>query len=142
MNNYSKEFSAEAVLKAWIPFRDAIGITVVQTAEDYEKAMAIINSLLDIVGNDENHPYAELLYYVTNLVEPYEEEHFPIPLAKPKDVLRFLMDQHNLDQSSFEDQIPQSRISEILSGRRGISKKIAKILSERFKMPLEVFLDT
>lgn len=49
-----------------------------------------IEALLDEIGDDENHPLADVLDYLDNQVAAYEEEHFPIPEAKSKEVLRFL----------------------------------------------------
>ena len=36
--------------------------------------------------------------------------------------------------------LPKSRVSEILSGKRGISKAQAKQLAELFRVPAELFL--
>ena len=55
-------------------------------------------------------------------------------------MLRFLMQQHNLKQEDLADCAPQSRISDILSGNRAISKEIAKRLAQRFQVRADVFL--
>ena len=140
MNKMSNDFSPDRLLKAWIPFREAIGFTSIQSAKDFAKATKVLDQLLDIVGNDENHPLAGVLYYVGDQVEAYENEHFPIPDAKPADALRFLMEQHSLKQSDLSDCMPASRVSEILSGKREISKAVARKLAERFNMNVSVFI--
>ena len=55
-------------------------------------------------------------------------------------MLRFLMDQHGLNQEDVGDCAPQSRISDILSGKRSISKEIAKRLAQRFHVRADLFL--
>ncbi|GHU08379.1 hypothetical protein FACS1894158_17610 [Betaproteobacteria bacterium] len=57
-----------------------------------------------------------------------------------KEVLRFLMNQHELKQEDLADCAPQSHISGILNGQRGISKVIAKKLAQRFNVSAALFL--
>ncbi len=129
-----------AILTAWIPFKNAVGVTTVKTEEEHARAVALIDVLLDTVRDDENHPLAEVLDYLAAQVEAYEADHVDIPEAEPKEVLRFLMEQHGLKQSDLTDCAPQSRISDILAGRRDISKETAKKLAQRFHVSVDVFL--
>jgi HTH-type transcriptional regulator / antitoxin HigA len=128
------------LLKMWTPFRDALGFSTIRTPRDYKRASAVMNQLLDEVGEDEKHPLAEVLDYLSNQVEAYEADHVKIPDAPPRDVLRFLMEQHGLTQSDLADCAPQSRISEILNVRREISKDLAKALANRFGVSVGVFV--
>lgn len=130
----------QAILRAWMPFKQLIGVTSVRTDEDYAQASATIDALLDEVGDNENHPLADVLDYLADQVKAYEDENFPIPEAEPKEVLRLLMEQHGLKQEDLDDCAPQGRISDILSGKRSISKEIAKRLAHRFFVRADVFL--
>jgi len=112
----------------------------VQTEQDYEQALAIVNTLLDEIGQNEQHPLADLLGYLAEQIEAYEEVHYPIPDAEPREVLRFLVDQDGLKQEDLADCAPQNRISDILSGKRAISKGIAKKLAQRFHVHADLFL--
>ncbi len=126
--------------RAWIPFREAVGITSVRTEEDYAQARATVEILLDKIGDDESHPLADVLDCLADRVATYEEERAPIPEAEPKEVLRILMNQHGLNQADLADCAPQGRISDILNGRRGISKEIARKLARRFDVSAALFL--
>jgi HTH-type transcriptional regulator/antitoxin HigA len=130
----------QAILKAWTPFKELIGVTSVRTEAEYAKAIALIDELLDEVGDDEAHPLAEVLDFIATQVKIYENEHVEIPDAEPREVLRFLIDQNGLKQGDLDDVAPQSRISEILSGARPVSKEIAKRLAKRFHVHADVFL--
>lgn len=57
-----------------------------------------------------------------------------MPEVEPKEVLRILMSQHCLKQGDLADCGSQGRISDILHGRRGISKEIARKLARRFNV--------
>ncbi len=130
----------QAILRAWMPFKAVVGVTSVRTDDDYEQARATIDSLVDEIGEDENHPLAEVLDYLADQVKAYEDEHFPIPETEPRKVLRFLMEQHGLKQEDLSDTAPQGRISDILNGKRGISKELAKKLARRFNVRADLFL--
>jgi HTH-type transcriptional regulator/antitoxin HigA len=130
----------QAILRAWLPFKQAIGVTAVRTEAEYRRALATLEVLLEVVGDDEAHPLAEVLDYLADRVKSYEDARCAIPEAEPRAVLRFLMEQHGLKQSDLADCAPQSRISEILSGQRAVSKALAKRLANRFRVPVEVFL--
>ncbi len=130
----------QAILRAWIPFKELVGVTSVRTEDDYKQARATIDVLVEEVGDNEDHPLADVLDYLAAQVKAYEDEHFPIPDADPREVLRFLMEQHGLKQEDLADCAPQSRISDILNGRRDISKDIAKKLARRFNVHADLFL--
>lgn len=129
-----------AILRAWLPFKKLVGVTAVRTKADYARATATINALLDEVGDDETHPLAEVLDYLAGQVKTYEDKHVLIPEAEPSEVLRFLMEQHGLKQEDLKDCAPQSRVSDILTGKRSISKELAKNFARRFQVHAEVFL--
>lgn len=130
----------QAILNAWLPFKQMVGVTSVHSRAEYDQARVMIDTLLQAIGDDEDHPLAEWLDLLSDQVKAYEEDHFPIPQAEPREVLRFLMEQQGLKQDDLKDSAPQSRISEILHGRRSISKEVAKRLARRFRVRVDVFL--
>jgi HTH-type transcriptional regulator/antitoxin HigA len=130
----------QAILAAWRALRDLMGVGVVRTAQDYARANALIERMLDEVGEDEHHPLAEVLDLIADQVSVYEARTVDIPDAPPRDVLSFLMKSHGLRQEDLADCAPQSRISDILNARRTISKGIAKALAQRFGVRADAFL--
>ena len=82
----------------------------------------------------------ELAKLLTLLIEDFEEKRYPIPRAKPVDVVRFLMEQHNLLQKDLVDVFgTRSIVSEVLSGKRELNKEHIARLSARFHVSPEVF---
>jgi HTH-type transcriptional regulator / antitoxin HigA len=132
--------AAQEILNAWLPFKKVVGVISVRTEDDYAQARATIDALLDEVGDDDDHPLADVLDFLSDQVKAYEDGHVQIPEAAPNEVLRFLMDQHGLQQEDLKDCAPQSRISDILRGERSISKEIAKRLAHRFHVHADIFL--
>jgi antitoxin component HigA of HigAB toxin-antitoxin module len=55
-------------------------------------------------------------------------------------MLGYLLREKGMKPSDLWAILPKSRVSEILSGKRGISKVQAKQLAELFHVPVELFL--
>jgi len=82
----------------------------------------------------------ELAELLTLLIEDFEEKRYRLPRAKPLEVLRFLMEQHNLLQKDLADVFgTRSIVSEVLSGKRELNKEHIERLSARFHVSPEVF---
>ncbi len=82
----------------------------------------------------------ELSELLTLLIEDFESRRYRLPRAKPLDALQFLMEQHNLKQKDLVDVFgTASVVSEVLSGKRELSKEHIRRLSERFHVSPEVF---
>ncbi|MDI6794255.1 MAG: hypothetical protein QME81_15565 [bacterium] len=47
------------------------------TESEYQRLVALLDKLIDIVGENENHPLASLMEVVGVLIEKYEDEHVP-----------------------------------------------------------------
>jgi HTH-type transcriptional regulator/antitoxin HigA len=102
---------------------------------------ALMERLLKEVGEDEDHPLADFLDIVSTLVEKYEERSFRILDAKPREVLRFLMEERGLKQADLNKEIgSQGVVSEILAGDREINVRQAKALAKRFGVSPAVFI--
>jgi HTH-type transcriptional regulator/antitoxin HigA len=82
----------------------------------------------------------ELAELLTLLIEDFEEKRYRLPRAKPVDVLRFLMEQHNLLQKDLADVFgTRSIVSEVLGGKRELNKQHIARLSVRFHVSPELF---
>jgi HTH-type transcriptional regulator/antitoxin HigA len=108
---------------------------------EYDRTVEFLNRLLDVAGDDENHPLAPLLHAVGSLVEEYDEINYPMDEGCGGiEMLKFFMDQHGLKQV---DLIPEfgsaSLISEALNGKRELNKKQITALSKRFQVSPGVF---
>ena len=83
-----------------------------------------------------------LLKLLSILISEYERTRYADLFEKlaPAEALAYLMEENALSQRDFPG-IPQSRVSDILAGRRKVSKAQARIFGERFKVSPALFLD-
>ncbi len=107
---------------------------------EYDAAVEHLNRLLDAGGANQAHPLAGLVEALGEMIQSYERRQTPMPAAEPRDALRYLMEEHALRQSGLAETCSQGTISDILSGRREISKALAKALAARFGVSAGVFL--
>jgi HTH-type transcriptional regulator/antitoxin HigA len=50
-------------------------VFVPHTAEEYQRLVALLDGLIDEVGENESHPLASLMEVISILIEKYEDEH-------------------------------------------------------------------
>jgi HTH-type transcriptional regulator/antitoxin HigA len=134
------DFDTQRAAERWNAFVAEVPVRPIRSDGDYDKMVALMNQLLDVVGDDESHPLAPVLALIGDQVEGYDSDHFAIPRSEPREVLRYLMDQHGLKQSDLGDIVAQPNVSAILNGHRSISRDVAKALAQRFNVAVDVFL--
>ena len=82
----------------------------------------------------------EAIELMTLLIDRYEQENFPVPEAKPADVLRFLLEQNGLSQRDIAPELgSESTVSLVLSGKRQLNRDHIARLSRRFNVSPAVF---
>ena len=129
------------VLQArWVAFDKVAHLRSIRSGAEYDRVVALMNGLIDVVGDDESHPLAGLLDLVGDLVSDYDAKHFAITASKPREVLRYLIEQNQLKQADLEKIVPQGNLSAILAGKRQISRELAKKLAKRFNVDVGVFV--
>lgn len=140
MGVVAESFDIKALQKTWIAFDRVAHLRPIRNDAEYERTVALMNSLLDIVGDDESHPLSGLLDLVSELVEDYDAEHFAIEASEPKEVLRYLIESRGLKQGDLAEVVPQSNLSAILAGKRKISVTLAGKLAKFFNISPAVFV--
>lgn len=65
----------EKIIPIWNDFSRFVH--VLHNEQDYKQAVALLDSLIDSVGENENHPLASLMELVGILIEQYEDTYVP-----------------------------------------------------------------
>jgi len=114
-----------------------------KNAKEFNALVSVLDELLTIVGDDEKHQLMGLVDILSYLIASYEEKHckHQQPTIKGVDVLKFLMQEHNLKQSDLAEVGSQGVISEILTGKRKLNLRQMKLLAHRFNVDFLTFVD-
>jgi HTH-type transcriptional regulator / antitoxin HigA len=112
------------------------------TSDEENNAMLALVDPLMIKGDERTPEETRLLSMLIALISDYEKKRYPEFEEKvpPAQMLAFFMEDRNLSQRDFPS-IPQSRISEILTGKRKISKAQAVTFGEMFNVNPGHFLE-
>jgi len=112
---------------------------IIETEAEYEQTLATVEAL---TFNQNRTPEQTALYkLLVMLVEVYETERYPIQDVSPVDVLNHIMAASGTRQADLVGIIGSSGVvSEIVNGKRTLSKAQAKILADRFKVSLSLFM--
>ncbi len=126
------------IVKVWPDIQPIFSVP--HNEKEYNKLVNLLDSLIDEVGNNENHPLASLMETIGSLIETYETQCINELEGNPIDVLITLMEEHGLNQSDLSEIGSQGVVSEILSRKRLLNVRQIKMLSKRFKVSPAVFI--
>jgi len=111
---------------------------IIETEEENEQMLAKVDRLM---GKELSPEEGILLDLMVKLIEDFEDKHYDFKATTPLQVLQHFM---NARQVRPKDLWPiigsKSHTSDILSGRREISKTVAKRLAEFFDVSAELFI--
>lgn len=142
MGAVAENFDIKTLQKTWLAFDRVAHLRPIRNDAEYDRTVALMNSLVDIVGDQEEHALMGLLDLVSELVEDYDAKHFAIEASEPREVLRYLIETRGLKQGDLAEVVPQSNLSAILAGKRKISATLAGKLAKFFNISSAVFVPT
>jgi HTH-type transcriptional regulator / antitoxin HigA len=124
--------------KTFIIMEVTIDIQAFRSQKDYTIAIARLENICDApLGT----PEAEEAETLATLIEMYEEQHFPIGLPHPIEAIKIRMEELGLTKKDLIQIIGyDSRVSEILSGKRKLSLEMIRRLHKSLSLPLEVLV--
>jgi HTH-type transcriptional regulator / antitoxin HigA len=113
---------------------------VISTEEEHERMLAQVEKLMD-KGERRTAEEDAVLDLMVRLITAYEEECYLLRNFSPRDMLLYLMEQRGLRQA---DLLPifKSRgyASDVVNGKRAISKTHARRLAEYFQVSVDLFI--
>jgi HTH-type transcriptional regulator / antitoxin HigA len=112
----------------------------IASQDEYNQALNSIDRLMEL-GEDLSPEEGLLLETLAILVEAYEDSQLPLEASSPQEVLLHLMEGRELKQIDLVEMIGSKGIvSEIVNGKRSISKAQAKALGEFFNVSPALFI--
>ena len=116
----------------------------VETEAQYQEALKKIDALMIKVGNHHSYDNPEfvMLDRLSDLVADYEDKHYTIELPPLIDVIKLRMYERGLKQDDLAQllEVPKSRVSEYLKGKRDITLEVAKKLHSKLQIDGDIIL--
>lgn len=117
-----------------------MNISPIKSKRDYERALSRIENLMDARPGTKAGDELDVL---ATLVEAYEAKHHAISPPDPIEAIKFRMDQLGMTRKDLEAVLGgRGRVSEILSGKRGLSLEMIRRLHRTLRIPLESLIGT
>lgn len=118
-------------------------VKVIHSESEYNELIVLMDYLVE-----DSEKYAGLINLLFPVIERYEEEAEQFEgfnqriknLDSSVAMLRVIIDQHNLTLSDFPEIGKKSLMSKILNGRRRLTLDQVKAISNRFDVPLDMFI--
>jgi HTH-type transcriptional regulator / antitoxin HigA len=114
--------------------------SVIDTESEYQRLLALTESLH---FNKNRTPEEKKIYkLLVTLIEIYESQQYSIPASTPQEILQHIMESSGLRQADIAAIIGASSgvVSQIVNGKRSISKTQAKTLGHQFKVSPSLFI--
>ena len=113
-------------------------INKIRSEEDLTAALARLEEIFFAEeGTPEDHERSVL----SDLIEAYEDKHYPIGLPSPVGAIEFNLDRLGLAE---RDLIPaigsHSEMREVLAGKREITASMARALGKLLDIPMDILL--
>ena len=113
---------------------------VIETEEENARMLAVVERLMK-KGENLSLEEEKLLKLLTRLIQDFEEKLYKPSEATPLEVLRHLMEARGVKQSQLWEVFGSKGIaSEVLNGKRGISKTHARALANYFHVSADLFV--
>src|ERR1044072_2153867 len=113
---------------------------VIETEEENERMLTVVEKLMN-KGENLSAEEEKLLKLLARLIEDFEQRVYHPPEADPLEVLHPLMEARGIKQSQLWEVFGSKGIaSEVLNGKRGISKTHARALADYFHVPADLFV--
>ncbi|MDP9076901.1 MAG: transcriptional regulator [Bacteroidota bacterium] len=115
-------------------------LQIIKTEKEYQNLMEWIDNQFDLNIPPENKT-GQQLQIALLLIKQYEDQHYPIPSPDPIAVVKLKMDEKGLLNKDLVNLIgSKGYVSAILSGKKPLTLKIAKILHQKLGIPATVLL--
>ena len=118
-----------------------IVVKAIENEDEYDHMVSAVKRLMDKGEDRLSLEESALLETMAILVEAYDDRHNALPPVAPNEMLAYLTESSG---RTAKDLLPifgtRGRVSEVLSGKRSISKENAKRLAAMFKVAVDLFI--
>lgn len=114
---------------------------VLRNEAEYDAAVREIDALLDADPQPGSDEY-ERLEFLSVLVQAFEDVRFPIDeTMEPREIVEFMLEQKGLSRTDLAEWLGgRSRVSEFYNGKRSLSIRQIRRLTENLGIPADLLI--
>lgn len=115
-------------------------LQIIKTEKQYEDLLEWVDKQFDL-GVAPESKAGEKLQIALLLIQQYEDLNYAIPTPNPIEIVKLKMEEKGLLSKDLTDWIgSKSYVSALLSGKKPLTLRIAKVLHQKLGIPAEVLL--
>ncbi len=115
-------------------------LKIIKTDKEYEALLDWVDEQFDLKVDKETE-IGEKLQIALLLIKQFEEMNYPIPSPDPIEIVKLKMQEKGLMNKDLVDWIgSKGYVSALLSRRKPLTLRIAKVLHQKLGIPAEVLL--
>ena len=112
---------------------------VISSEAEYDRALEAVEKLMGFKNRTPEQ--TAILKLLVTLIEAYETTHYPMEPSTPHEMLEHLMESTGIKQADLVGILgSRGVVSEVVNGKRSISKAQAKALGEFFHVSPSLFI--
>jgi HTH-type transcriptional regulator / antitoxin HigA len=127
--------------KKYARLANRVVVKAIDNEEEYDHMVAAVEALMDKGEGHRSREEEALLETMAILIQAHDDRHHPLAPVSGHEMLAYLMETGGRTP---KDLLPvfgtRGRVSEILSGKRSISKEQAKRLASFFRSSADLFI--
>jgi HTH-type transcriptional regulator/antitoxin HigA len=115
-------------------------LQIIKTEQEYENLLDWIDGQLGLNHAPESKEGGQLQIAFL-LIKQYEDQHYPIPFPDAMEIVKQKMAENGLINKDLVNWIgSKGYVSALLSGKKPLTLRIAKVLHKKLGIPAEVLL--
>lgn len=127
--------------KKYTRLANRVIVKAIENEDEYDHMVAAVEQLMNKGEDRLSAEESALLETMAILVQAYDDRHHALPPIAPNEMLSYLM---QTSGRTARDLLrifgTRGRVSEVLSGKRSVSKENAKKLAAMFKVAVDLFI--
>lgn len=125
----------------YVRLANRIVVKAIETEEEFDRMVAAVEKLMGKGEGNLSTEESALLETMAILIQAYDDRNHALPPVPPNEMLAYLM---QTSGRTAKELLPvfgtRGRVSEILTGKRSISKEQAKRLASLFRVSADLFI--
>jgi HTH-type transcriptional regulator/antitoxin HigA len=127
--------------KKYARLANRVVVKAIESEEEYDRMVAAVGGLMDKGDDHLSTEESALLETLAILIQAYDDRNHALPPVPPYEMLAYLMESSGRTAKDLLAVFgTRGRVSEVLNGKRAISKEQAKKLASLFKVSADMFI--
>ena len=130
--------NVEQISQSW--YQIAPLLLPISSEEECDRREEQIKNLIKLNEDKKDVQISYLIQCMALTIQDYEKQEFPLEKPTAIEVLKYLMEEHGLNEGDLPEIGDENLVSELLAGKQELNLTMIKLLGSRFGVSPKTFL--